>query len=195
VLIAVAIVLGLSSVGAGGLIAVSTEDERVHTPSVSRGVSPSDAPSVEPGESPEPSGPDAPGPSGSPVLEDGRHFVYVRRASDPDVGRTTVRFDLAYFYTGERAEREAAERGDELVNDYYIVNDNPLLRTLPLADEVEVAYIPGSRCCEPEQWDIDSWLEAIGLSTNPIDSPGKNVPWWFTVEGGQITEIEQQYLP
>jgi len=38
-------------------------------------------------------------------------------------------------------------------------------------------------------------LEAIGLSTNPSDYPGTNVPWWFTVEAGEITRIEQQYLP
>jgi hypothetical protein len=121
--------------------------------------------------------------------------VYVKRASRGDNGTTRVRFDLAYFYQGQRAEREAAERGDEVVSGYYIVNDNPRLRTLAVADDVEVEYIPQSGCCELQPWDIDSWFEAIGLSTNPGDYPGKNVPWWFTVEGGQVTRIEQQYLP
>ncbi len=132
---------------------------------------------------------------GSPSLEDGHHFAYVKRASRSDNGQTRIRFDLAYFFQGQRAEREAAERGDEVVSGYYIVNDNPRLRTLRLADEVEVEYIPESGCCELQPWDIDSWFEAIGLSTNPGDYPGKNVPWWFTVEGGRITRIEQQYLP
>lgn len=130
----------------------------------------------------------------APTLEDGHHFVYVKRASTYG-GTTRIRFDLAYFYRGERAEREAAERGGEVLNDYYIVNDNPRLRTLLLADEVEVEYIPDSQCCELQPWNINDWLEAIGLSTNPSDYPGKNVPWWFTVEGGEITRIEQQYLP
>jgi hypothetical protein len=150
---------------------------------------------VEPTGSPEPSGSETPEPSESPVLEDGHHFVYVKRASHPDTGPVTVRFDLAYFYVGERAEQEAAERDDAVLNGYYIVNENDRLRTLPLADEVEVAYIPEGQCCDPQPWDIDDWLEAIGLSTNLSDYPGRNVPWWFTVEGGEITRIEQQYLP
>jgi hypothetical protein len=193
-LIVGAIALALLSVTAGALIALSSDD-RAESPGVTPSDSPTDEPSVEPTESPEPSESEAPEPSESPVLEDGHHFVYVRRASHPDTGQITIRFDLAYFYTGEQAEQEAAERGDEVVNDYYIVNDNPRLRTLPLADEVEVQYVLDSQCCELQPWDIDSWLEAIGLSTNPSDYPGTNVPWWFTVEAGQITKIEQQWLP
>jgi hypothetical protein len=193
-LIVGAIVLALLSITAGSLIALSSED-RAESPSVAPSDTPSDEPSVEPTESPTPSESETPEPSGSSVLEDGHHFVYVRRVSHPDTGPITVRFDLAYFYTGERAEQEATERGDEVANDYYIVNDNPRLRTLPLADDVEVQYVLDSQCCELQPWDFDSWLEAIGLSTNPSDHPGRNFPWWFTVEGGQITRIEQQYLP
>ncbi|HEV2950663.1 MAG TPA: hypothetical protein VGZ51_01065, partial [Actinomycetota bacterium] len=147
-LIAGAIVLALLSMGAGALIALSDDEERAQIP----GPSPSRTPtqtsgpskSSEPTESPEPSG------SQAPTLEDGHHFVYVTSASRSEEGKARVRFDLAYFYRGERAEREAAERGDEVVSGYYIVNDNPRLRTLPLADEVEVEYIPASRCCELE---------------------------------------------
>lgn len=189
-LIVGAVVLALLSIGAGALIAL-TGDERTQT------TSPSATPSQtsEPSGTPEPSETPEPSKSPSPSLEDGHHFVYVKRASRGDNGETRVRFDLAYFYQGARAEREAAERGDEVVSGYYIVNDNPRHRTLFLTDEVEVEYIPQSGCCELQPWDIDSWFEAIGLSTNPGDYPGTNVPWWFTVEGGKITRIEQQYLP
>jgi hypothetical protein len=105
-----------------------------------------------------------------------------------------VRFDLAYFYVGERAEHEAAEREDEVRNGYYIVNDNDRLRVLPLAGDVEVEYVPTDQCCELQPGNIDAWLESV-LETNPTDYDGKNVPWWFTVEGGEITKIEQQWLP
>lgn len=191
-LIVGAILLALISIGAGALIAL-TDDERAQT-TVSP---PSSTPTQtsEPSEMPGPSETPEPSASRSPVLEDGRHFVYVKSASRGDNGKARVRFDLAYFYQGDRAEREAAERGDEAVNGYYIVNDNPRLRTLTLADDVEIEYIPQSACCELQPWDIDSWFEAIGLSTDPGDYPGTNVPWWFTVEGGRITRIEQQYLP
>jgi hypothetical protein len=193
-LIVGAIVLALLSIGSGALIALS-DDERAETPSQTPSVTATDEPSVEPTESSEPSGSESPEPPESPVLEDGHHFVYVTSASRLEDGSSEVTFDLAYFYVGERAEREAAERNDEVANGYYIVNENDRLRTLPLADDVEVAYIPESQCCDPQPWVIDDWLEAIGLSTNPSDYPGKNVPWWFTVEGGEITRIEQQYLP
>jgi hypothetical protein len=194
-LIVGAIVLALLSIGAGALIALTSEDDRAQTTSSSPSSTASQT--LEPSGSSEPSASQTPKPSGSgsPVLGDGHHFVYVRSASRGDNGKTRVRFDLAYFYQGDRAQREAAERGDEAVNGYYIVNDNPKLRTLTLADDVEIEYIPQSACCELQPWDIDSWFEAIGLSTNPGDYPGTNFPWWFTVEGGRVTRIEQQYLP
>ena len=68
------------------------------------------------------------------------------------------------------------------------------MRTLPLAEDVEVEYIPATQCCELQTGDIDAWLESI-RETNQTDYGGKDVPWWFTVEGGEITRIEQQYLP
>lgn len=195
-LVAGAIALAFLSIVAGALIALSDDEERTQTPSPgttpTQTSEPSESP--EPTEMPEPS--ESPEPSGSqsPSLEDGHHFVYVKRASRLENGTTRVRFDLAYFYQGQRAEREAAERGDEVASGYYIVNDNPRLRTLAVADDVKVEYIPSSQCCELQAGDIDAWVEAV-LETNPTDYGGTNVPWWFTVEGGRITGIEQQYLP
>jgi hypothetical protein len=188
-----AIVLALLSVGAGALIAVSDDDQRAGPPA---SPTPSATPTqpLEPSESPELSETPVPSVSGSPVLEDGRHFVYVENASRRGNGSIRVRFDLAYFYRGPRAEQEAAERGDEVVSGYYIVNDNPRLRTVPVAEDVEVEYIPASLCCELRPGSIDAWLEAV-LQTNPTDYAGRNAPWWFTVEDGEITRIAQQYLP
>ena len=191
-LIVGAVVLALSSIAAGALIALSGDDERADAPSTTPSVGATDVPSG----SPEPSGsdPPEPSPSGSPVLEDGRHFVYAEGAVFLPDGSTRVRFDLAYFLTGEEGEEAAAAHGDEFANGYYIVNDNDRLRRLPLADEVEVEYIPVDACCELQPGNIDAWLEAL-LETNQTDYGGADVPWWFTVEGGQITKIEQQYLP
>jgi hypothetical protein len=191
-IIAGAIALAFLSIVAGALIALSDDEERVQR----SGPNPSATPTrtSEPSETPEPTQTSEPSEPQAPSLEDGHHFVYVKTATRTEDGRTRVRFDLAYFYQGERAEREAAERGDEVVSGYYIVNDNPRLRTLPLADEVEVEYIPSSQCCELQPGNIDAWVEAV-RETNPTDYPGTNVPWWLTVEGGLITGIEQQYLP
>ena len=194
-LIVGAIALGLLSIGAGALIALSDDGARSHAASsITPSASPS--PTDEPSGSPEPSESETPEPSASesPILEDGHHFVYVTSASRLENGSARARFDLAYFFRGDRAEQEAAERGDELVNDYYIVNDNPRLRTLPLADDVEVEYIPLGLCCDLQPGNIDAWVEGV-LESSPTDYAGRDVPWWFTVEGGEITRIEQQYLP
>lgn len=196
VLIVGAIVLTLLSIGSGALIALSDDDERVSRPATTSSLTASAAPSEEPSVPPDPTMPASPEPPGgeSPVLEDGHHFVYVTSASRLEVGTSEVEFDLAYFYVGGTAEREAAERGDEVLNGYYIVNENDRIRTLPLADDVEVAYIPVDACCDLQPGNVDAWLEAV-LGTNQTDYGGADVPWWFTVEGGEITGIEQQYLP
>jgi hypothetical protein len=191
-LIAGALALAFLSIVAGALIALSDDDERAEAPGPTTG--PTATQTSEPSVTPEPTETPEPSPSRSPSLEDGHHFVYVETATRSETGRTRVRFDLAYFFQGERAEREAAERGDEVVSGYYIVNDNARLRTLPVADDVEVEYIPATQCCELQPGDIDAWVEAV-LDANPTDYPGTNAPWWLTVEGGQITRIEQQYLP
>ena len=190
-----AIAVGLLSIAGGTVIALSGGDEQeAVTPSPTLEVSPTATPSTTETPSEEPSPSLSASPTKSPVIADGRHFVYVTEAAPPEGGPSTVTFDLAYFYRGERAEAEAAERGDEVVNDYYIVNDNPRLRTLPLADSVVVRYIPVDRCCDLQDGNIDAWLESV-LETNPTDYPGKDAAWWFRVEGGQITRIEQQFLP
>jgi hypothetical protein len=187
-----AIVLGLLSIASGAVIALSGDELAAETPSPTTETTPIETPApttpTETAITPSTS------PTGSPVLADGRHFVYVTDAARPEDGASTVTFDLAYFYRGERAEVEAAERGDEVVNDYYIVNDNPRLRTLPLADVVVVRYIPVDQCCDLQDGNVDAWLESI-LETNPTDYPGKDAAWWFRVEGGLITRIEQQFLP
>ena len=191
-LIVGAIVLALLSVVAGALIALSDDAEPVAAPSPTPSVTATD----EPAGSPEPSESQTPEPSRSesPILEDGHHFVYVTSGSRLEDGSSQVEFDLAEFYTGERAEQEAAEDGNDAANGYYIVNDNDRLRILPLADDVEVSYIPVDACCELQPGNVDAWLEAV-LETNPTDYGGTDVPWWFTVRGGEITKIEQQYLP
>jgi hypothetical protein len=133
--------------------------------------------------------------SPKPSLEDGRHFVYAVSTKQKR-GSSQLRFDLAYFLTGHAATKAAKDHGDEHPppNDYYIVNDNPLLRWLPVSPTVHVRYIPTMQCCDLVMGDYDAWAASIA-GTMQTDYPGKDVPWWITVSGGQIVKIEQQYLP
>lgn len=152
--------------------------------------SPEPSPSVEPTEEPTEE------PTPSPALEDGRHFGYIRSV---DADAMTLRFDLAYFLTGEEANQAAAEHGDEVPvpNDYYIVNDNPRLRTLPIAADVEVWVIDWSHCCDLVRGELGPFLDAFATRHHPWDAlyQGRRAPYWLTVRDGAVVRIEVQYLP
>ena len=191
-----AIVLGLGAVACAGEEVAPADG----TPTVSL-PSEEPSPSPSPTEEPSPSPTEEPSPSRtpSPELEDGRHFGFVR-SIDPD-GMTLV-FDLAYFLTGEEANEAAVERGDEVPvpNDYYIVNDNPRLRTLVLAPDVELALIDWNRCCD-RTFDGDLEVFAMALETGEPVTVGDDIyygalsPYWLEVEEGLVVRIEDQYLP
>lgn len=195
-LIAGAVVLGLLSIGAGALIAVSTDGPQRASPTPTTATSPTPGPT--PTETPTPAPSASPSLSVSPmpgVIEDGRHFVSVTDVARLEDGSATVTFDLAYFLTGEEGEASASAHGDEFVNGYYIENDNPRLRTLPLAADVRIRYIIANRCCELEDGDLGTWLETVTGGDSPVYA-GEHANWWLVVRrGGLITRIEQQYLP
>ena len=145
-----------------------------------------------------PSGTPSPGASASPVLVDGRSFVYAKEmggtASTP-----TLTFDLALFLTDQAAIDAAAAHGDETPppNGYYIVNDNPKLRTLPVAPSVTILYYPtgGPACCKHQTGTLDGFTAAVN-GVAMTDYPDMSyTPWWLTVVNGVIVKISQQYLP
>jgi hypothetical protein len=145
-------------------------------------------------EAPEPS--ETGSPTAAAALEDGRHFGYIRSI---DAEAQTMRFDLAYFLTGEEANDAAAEHGDEVPvpNDYYIVNDNPRLRTLKVDPGVEVWVIDWADCCDLVEGEIQPFVDAFETRNHPWDAlyQGRRAPYWVTVRDGLVVEIEVQYLP
>lgn len=159
--------------------------------SASAGSSPSISPSVAPDS---PTSASSTSPTAAPVLEDGRHFAYVKKLSGvpPDARMT---FDLAEFLTGDAAARAAAEHGDESPppNDYYIVNDNPLLRTLPLSSSVTIRAIDWMQCCESIALSYPDWAAAVEQPTDSLR--GSASQYWITVKSGTIVAVEEQYLP
>lgn len=129
----------------------------------------------------------------SPELEDGRHFGYIE-AIDPTVPE--IVFDLAYFLTGDEANEAAAERGDEVPvpNDYFIINDNPKLRTLSLADDVEILVLEGFSV-ETIEGDFEDFVAGFETDDFAGDYHGSASQYWLTVKHGLVTRIEEQYLP
>ena len=117
--------------------------------------------------------------------------MFVKRAGDAD-----VTFDLAYLLSGKEAAEAAQEAGDEVPvpNDYYIVNDNPKLRTVPVADGVQVDVYDWSMCCDTHT--SIGFDDFTGYVADPTDDfHGAQSPYWLRVRGGEITRIEEQFLP
>lgn len=93
-----------------------------------------------------------------------------------------VTFDLACHYVGAAAEAEAASRGDEVLNDYYVVNENEALRTIPVAEDatarcVEMGAVVSEVECDPTEVDGSMWAV------------------WLRVADGQVDRIVEQYAP
>ncbi|MGI9648318.1 MAG: hypothetical protein ACR2OI_07340 [Acidimicrobiia bacterium] len=103
-------------------------------------------------------------------------------------------FDLACFYFGEIAWEIAAEVGEQANNDYWIVNENPALRTVPVAAKAMVWSIPANLTDEmvslfyESEWPPD-WERAYA------ECPGDGCGVWLYINAGVVDEIVEQYVP
>lgn len=166
------------------------------------GATPTPSPSMTPTadatrtQTPEPTQTQTPDTSATPTdgsgtdLEDGRNYGYPTKATDDSV---TV--DIALFLTGQEAAEAAADHGDESPppNDYYVVNDNPRLRTLPVASDVRVRYVPVGQ--DPSVTVNGNW-DAFAAAVNgaqQTDYPEGG--WWFTLRDGVVVKVEFQWVP
>lgn len=153
-------------------------------------------PTTDAGGGAAPAAPTRPTPPATPVLADGRHPVYL---TDIDVAGRSVKFDLIQFLTGDEADaayhRDYPDEPYGVPNDYYIINDNPKLRRLPVADDIAVTVLDwnaGFRPLVVAFADMPTELAARG------EFPGEHLgvnPFWLTVDNGTITAIDEQYIP
>jgi hypothetical protein len=108
-------------------------------------------------------------------------------------------FDRAQFLSGKEADKAAAEHHDEtpVPNDYYIVNDNPLLRTVTLSASVRVtgslglnSYSGDGDRVEPAARTVEQLLGFLGTEQ------GKGTGFHLVYgAGGVVVSIEEQYQP
>ncbi len=122
------------------------------------------------------------------VLADGRHPGFIKA-----VGDDAVSMDLVEFLTGDAAAKAWQERypdseQDSPDNDYFIVNDNKKLRKLPFAPSVVVKVVGDTG---PE---ATKSIAVTGLEKY-FGELLDDTMFWFTVQQGKVTKIEQQFLP
>jgi len=130
------------------------------------------------------------------VLADGRHAVFLTQL---DVDKRTLAFDKIDFLTGEAAKKEYLKQNpaetDGPPDDYLIVNNNPLVRTLPIAPGATILIVDLTG-------DSGVTTKKTTLAALPAyfaKNKGEKYLWydpfWLTVKKGRITRIEEQFVP
>lgn len=143
------------------------------------------------------------GDSAAAILPDGRSPVYL---TGLDVASGTVTFDLIQFFGGGAATmkewlKRHPDEPDGPPAGYFIVNDNLKLRTLPIAAKVKVEVVnfdaPSGVGERQIKWSaLANYLaHDTAYKPDPGDRKLSWAPFWLTVSHGQVTVIEQQYLP
>lgn len=108
--------------------------------------------------------------------------------------------DYVQVLTGAEANAEAAARGDEtpVPNDYYVVNDNPRLRTIPVSSVCAVlmhdtpaadpadGIVMGDVTLTFDDFRVDRW-GALSYYRDAI--------YWIDIADGEITNIEHFWVP
>jgi hypothetical protein len=118
------------------------------------------------------------------ALADGIYPAYVRAV---DVQRATITVDVVQVFVGGAAHQAAIEDGVAWQNvrfdPVYIRNENPLLRALPVAREVNIKFI--GVCMEPNR--------RVGLTELRKEITPFTTTFYYDVSvvGGTIERIQQ----
>ena len=116
-------------------------------------------------------------------------FGEVTAVRDVD-GTLQVDVDRVDMLGGAEAQAAAAAAGDEINNDYYVVNDNPRVRTYRLSAEVVVwGDIGFGHPGNPQRVTADEWRRFVATQQ------GRQTLFHFDLEDGAVVGIEEQYRP
>lgn len=129
------------------------------------------------------------------VLGDGRYPAYLTAI---DTHARTLTFDVIQYLTGEEARaayhRDHPEISEGPPNGYYIVNQNPRLRTLPVRDNAPILVLWLGAGLGSEMITIDQ-LPGYFAKDPVADKYLWYDPFWLTVRGGRIDALAEQYIP
>jgi len=110
-------------------------------------------------------------------------------------GTLYLRFDRAILLTGPAAGAASAAHGGEspVPNDYYIQNDNPRLRDVPVRDDVTVVgsiTLTGSPAAKPVS------LQALLSLVTRLGSSDQSPPFNLRYDAqGQVSRVQEMYVP
>ena len=120
-----------------------------------------------------------------PVLEDGKHAAYVRKV---DTGRNTVVVDVVQVFRDrdavEAAVKDGESRDTAKFRTVYLRNENPRLRTLPLAGDLRVNLIG----CEEEP----AASRDVLLAKLADNARSETFFYELTVDRGTVRRIDER---
>ena len=121
-------------------------------------------------------------------LPEGSHYGYFKGISDGKVegqAVSVVGFDKVDLLTGQEAKDAAEAAGETLDTDYYIRNDNPLVRKLPVIPDSSITVL-----AESGTGQVPAGIEEA------VSTPGLYKIEVVVVRGvSLITGVEGVYLP
>ena len=150
------------------------------------------------GDSPSPAKSSASAPPAASV-PDGRTPAYL---TNLQVSAKTVTFDLLTFLSDADAKKkwtkEHPGHEDEMPEDYFIVNQNQQLNTLPISPQVKVKVVNMDAPTAVGNKQINLSDLPAHLADNKPEGNDRRLsylPFWLTVSHGQVTLMEEVYLP
>jgi hypothetical protein len=110
-----------------------------------------------------------------------------------------IDLDYVQLLTGPAAETAAAAHGDEVTNDYYVVNDNKKLRTFPVSKSVVVVLHPGEGAEYKHTFSFADFRTLYETSNEKVVG-GRHYLiadslFYVTMKNGVVTRIENLWTP
>ena len=191
IIAAVTLVAAAAAV-AGSYFAVSTAHRSAAAPTAPVSAPPLQSTPTHPVDLPQPPGPTSPGPidrvpAPRPVLADGRYDSYIRTV---DSGRNRLVVDLVQVFEGQAAVDAAITDG--MARDQaqylgvYVRNQNPRLRTLPLARDLRLD-LRGGDCEAP----LNHQLAKLASDARLMSGSTHTYYFTLTVAGGAVHQVQE----
>jgi hypothetical protein len=139
--------------------------------------------------------------STQPAPPPGEHFGYIRSVSTAGPA-ATLAVDEAQFLTGDAAQKAAEEDGvlapgEPVPNDYYIRNPDKTTRTLRIANDAKITAKRCALCRNGRPGQLAPFLASFMTGRHTYADPyrGKYSLYWLTIRDGEVTAIDEQYVP
>jgi hypothetical protein len=114
-------------------------------------------------------------------------------------GMRHISIDYAEMLTGDEAKAAAIAAGEiapgeDLPNDYFIRNTNPLRREFTVSATAPITTATfGGGMDQPVTW--AQFMSFWSASPPAGGEHLHDVPWWIERDGGEVVSISEQYLP